>query len=210
MKPTRLDELKLWNSGCAKVVGIDEVGRGALAGPVVAAAVILPGKCKLPGVKDSKLLTAPQRQSANELIKKQALAVGLGWVSHDEVDLHGLTWAVKQSAQRALGDMGAAFDAIILDGNHNYFVHDYNSTAIIKADQRSLCVAAASIVAKVARDNYMMLVDQVYPEYQFASNKGYGTALHRQKLAKGLSPIHRASWQISFNEYVQAGVNYVD
>lgn len=201
MTPTRKVERSFWNDGHKVVAGLDEVGRGALAGPVVAAAVVLPERCRLKGVKDSKQLSAMKRDEASTLIKQQAMAVGIGWVSHEDVDEHGLTWAVRQSGLRALAALEHNVDAVILDGNHNYLKDTHNSHAIIKADQSSLCVASASIIAKVARDNYMGLIDKVHPAYNFASNKGYGTISHRKALKESVSPIHRRSF--SFGEFLE-------
>ncbi len=206
--PTRKAERNFWESGHKVVAGLDEVGRGALAGPVVAAAVILPGRCALKGVKDSKQLSVMQRSAAAALIKRQANAVGIGWVSHEDVDKYGLTWAVRQSGLRALENLGHEVDAVILDGNHNYLKDTHNSISIIKADQKSLCVAAASVIAKVARDNYMSLLDNAHPQYSFAANKGYGTSSHKQALANGLSAVHRRSF--NFRECLFWSLHDVD
>lgn len=178
------------------VVGIDEVGRGAYAGPVTAAAVILPDHCRLGGIRDSKMLDSLSRERAAYEIKRQAIAIGVGWASSDEVDRQGLTEAVSRAGQRALADMQFDFDAVILDGNHNYLQGIVRSQAVIKADQSSLCVAAASVIAKVARDNYMQRLALRYPEFGFDSHKGYGAPAHWAALhAVGLSPHHRRRWQ---------------
>jgi ribonuclease HII len=194
-QPTRKAERTWWNQGHQVVAGIDEVGRGAWAGPVTAAAVVLPGRCRLKGVRDSKLLTKLQRQHLAKHIKQQALAIGIGWSHHTEVDEAGLTKAVYISATRALRHTGEV-GVIILDGNHNYLKDEYLSQAIIKADQSSLCVAAASVVAKVARDNYMELLSRLHPEYGFESNKGYGSKHHLAAIkSTGLCPYHRRRWR---------------
>lgn len=180
------------------VIGIDEVGRGAWAGPVVAAAVILPPRLRLTGVRDSKLLPAPARERLSRDIRRHALAIGIGWVACHEVDAGGLSWAVRESGLRALaGLLGApAADAIILlDGNHNYLGETHRSQAIIKADAQIVPVAAASIIAKVARDRYMAVLARRAPGYGFELHKGYGTRLHRQALSElGPSLHHRRSW----------------
>lgn len=189
--PTHRHARALMAAGYPLVAGIDEVGRGCWAGPVVAAAVVLPDGCRLPGVHDSKLLTAAQRAASARLIKRRALAVGIGWVSVAEIDAQGLSWAVQQSGLRALYSMRYPYHAILLDGNHNYLRELFASQAIIKGDQLSLQIAAASVVAKVARDNYMALQHKLYPEYDFASNKGYGTPRHAAAVRERLSPLHR-------------------
>ena len=178
-------------SGYPLVAGIDEVGRGCWAGPVVAAAVILRPRERLVGVMDSKLLSHVRRVELARLIKRRALAVGIGWVAAPDVDEHGLTWAVCQSGLRALTSMRHRYDAVLLDGNYNYLREHCHSQAIIKGDQLSYSIAAASIVAKVARDHYMILQHKLYPEYDFASNKGYGTPVHAVAVQSAISPLHR-------------------
>lgn len=179
--------------GYAVVAGVDEVGRGCLAGPVAAAAVILDPHAQLPGVRDSKLLTPNRREQLGRLIKRQSLAIGLGWASAAEVDGHGLSWAVTAAAQRALVDLGRAYDAVVLDGTYNYLKDYCVSETHVRADNRCLQVAAASIIAKAARDAYMRQMHRLYPAYGFATHKGYGTARHLQALTAGASPIHRLS-----------------
>ncbi len=179
------------SAGYPLVAGIDEVGRGCWAGPVVAAAVILPPRVRLSGVTDSKLLSHQRRVELARLIKRRSLAVGIGWVSPADIDAHGLSWAVHQSGLRALDGMAHPYDAVLLDGNHNYLRDHCYSQTIIKGDRLSYSIAAASIVAKVARDQYMMLLHQLYPEYNFASNKGYGTPHHARVVREQLSPLHR-------------------
>ncbi|HEY2004428.1 MAG TPA: ribonuclease HII [Candidatus Saccharimonadia bacterium] len=208
-RPTHKHARALMAAGYPLVAGIDEVGRGCWAGPVVAAAVVLPDSCRLPGVHDSKLLTAAQRTACARLIKHRALAVGIGWVSVAEIDAHGLSWAVQQSGLRALYGLRYPYHAILLDGNHNYLRELFVSQAIIKGDQLSLQIAAASVVAKVARDNYMILQHKLYPEYDFASNKGYGTPHHAAAVRERLSPLHRRLFKpvqlaaAGFTEYLE-------
>lgn len=191
-RPNRRHEAELWRSGFGLVVGVDEVGRGSLAGPVTAAGVILPKNCRLPGVRDSKLLTKLQRHRLAERIKRTALAIGVGWANSLEVDEMGLTWAVTQSGLRALSQL-QRFDAVLLDGNFNY-LPNHRTTTIVKGDRCCLSVAAASIVAKVARDNYMAKMHQLYPEFAFDQNVGYGTRRHLKQLSQGLTPLHRRSF----------------
>ena len=193
--PTGELESALKSQGYVLVAGVDEVGRGSWAGPVVAAAVILPDAINIEGVRDSKLLSIGQRIRLASQIKRGAKAVGIGWVSPKEVDEHGLSWAIRQSGERALQDMTLTCEAVILDGKHNYLQSTYYSQAFVKADVHCISVACASIVAKVARDSYMQQMHRLYPEYNFASNKGYGTVDHRRALAVGVSPLHRLSWK---------------
>ena len=179
------------------IVGIDEVGRGAWAGPVTAAAVILPPRMRVPGLADSKLLSPAAREKLNVVIRRKALAVGIGWVSSEELDANGLTWAVRQSGLRALANMNLteADYIVILDGKHNYLRDTHQSQAIVKADGTIMPVAAASVIAKVARDRYMVSVSKRTKDYGFESHKGYGTAFHQAALASlGLSSIHRRSF----------------
>jgi ribonuclease HII len=177
------------------IVGIDEVGRGAWAGPVVASAVILPIGCQFIGINDSKLVSSTLRANLDGEIREAALGIGVGWVSASEVDSEGLSWAVKQSGIRALTDLGSAYDIILLDGKSNYLFPEYNSLAFVKADGLMMPVAAASIVAKVARDNWMTRLAQHYPEFGFEKHKGYGTEMHRRVIrTQGVTPEHRLSY----------------
>jgi len=187
---------KYWSKGYQFVVGVDEVGRGSLAGPVTVAAVLLPHKARLPGVRDSKQLTLNQREKLAVKIKKTAIAFSIGWASHEEIDQEGLTKALKLGAKRALKDLAVQhrIDFIILDGKHNYLPKKYLSQAIIRSDEFCLPVSCASIIAKVARDQYMRRQHILYPEFGFESNVGYGTAEHRAKIAEKHSPIHRRSF----------------
>lgn len=178
-------------TGFEIVAGIDEVGRGSWAGPVTAAAVILPRRIYIAGVQDSKLLSPGERQRLGQIIKRRAVAIGLGWASSAEIDKFGLTWAVQQSGLRALTALGTEYHAVMLDGNHNYLRDHCPARAEIKADNRCLSVAAASIVAKVARDNFMRHQHRLYPHFGFDTNVGYGTAEHRRAVRSGLSPLHR-------------------
>lgn len=183
--------------GCV-TVGVDEVGRGAWAGPVVAAAVVLSHGAVIDGVRDSKLLTRLARERITRDIRRQASAIGLGWVAATEVDEQGLSWAVRESGLRALAALAPSVPSsfeVILDGNHNYLAGLHNSVAIVKADAKIVPVAAASVVAKVARDRYMAMLARRHPGYGFELHKGYGTAVHRRALSELGSCIqHRRSW----------------
>lgn len=185
------DLLTEWRELGYIVAGIDEVGRGCLAGPVVAAAVILPPGIKIPGARDSKLLSLAQREKLSAQIKQVALAVGIGWAHSFEVDQYGLTWAVAESGRRALKNLNAECNAVLLDGNHNYLKDHCLSRAVIKADNLCLSVACASIVAKVARDRYMKKLHDLYPQYGWNTNAGYATKKHLAAISFGLTPHHR-------------------
>lgn len=176
-------------------VGIDEVGRGSWAGPVVAGAVIL--NDDVPGLRDSKKLSKTQRVHLSEQIYSSAHAVGIGWVAASELDLIGLTAAVGLAMHRAVEQITTKFDEIIVDGNINYFPDDIRAIAVVKADDSVPAVSAASIVAKVARDSYMANVaHKKYPEYAFDKHVGYGTSLHHQMLRLyGVTELHRKTFK---------------
>ncbi len=176
------------------MAGVDEVGRGPLAGPLTVGAVVLPEHCELPGVTDSKFLSAAQRQVAARQIRSVAQGIGIGWATSSEIDRFGLTAALRLAGKRALVQLGG-YELVVLDGKHNYLSHEPAVETCIKADQSCLAVAAASVVAKVARDSYMTLLDRLHPSYGFARNKGYGTVYHLQALVDdGPTPYHRRSW----------------
>jgi ribonuclease HII len=176
------------------MIGIDEVGRGCWAGPLVAGAVIL-GE-PIVGLKDSKKLSKKQREKLAIEIKLQAAAIGLGWVRPAELDEIGLTAAVRLAMRRALDQIEVEYDEIIIDGNLNFFPDNPKAKAVIKADDSVPAVSAASIVAKVARDNYMAEITAKYPEYGFEKHVGYGTALHLERLKlHGVSDLHRLSFK---------------
>lgn len=181
-------------------VGIDEVGRGCWAGPLVAGAVILPPKLQLwkaPIVlRDSKKLSAKQRETAAAWIHEHALAVGLGWVQAHEIDAVGLTRAVGMAMERALAQITMHFEELIVDGNHNFFPFDTRSKAVIQADDSVPSVSAASIIAKVARDSHMATLPEKYAGYGFDKHVGYGTAAHIAALKQfGVSDIHRRTYK---------------
>lgn len=161
-------------------VGIDEVGRGCWAGPLVAGAVILSRPMR--GLRDSKQLTKARREVLAARIQKQALSYGLGWVSAREIDELGLTLATTLAMRRALGSLTAGYDEIIIDGNLNFLSDNPKARTMIKADDSVPVVSAASILAKVARDGYMADAANEYPEYGFTSHVGYGTKLHMERL----------------------------
>lgn len=198
MKATMRLENSLRRDGKLFVCGIDEVGRGCLAGPLVAAAVILPANWRKP-LKDSKLLSAQMREELNEYILEKSLASGIGWVDNIDVDELGLTQSVRLAYMRALEDMNYGFSIAVIDGNYNYLDDFEVAQTLIKADQKVSCVAAASIIAKVARDKYMSKQSELHPKYDFINNVGYGTKKHREALMNnGLTGLHRKSFCKAF------------
>ncbi len=175
-------------------VGIDEVGRGCWAGPLVAGAVIL--DAPIAGLRDSKKLSAKKRELLSHEIHLMAKAVGIGWVSPQEVDALGLTAAVGLAMQRALEQITETYDEIIIDGDYNFFPDNPLARTLIKADDLIPAVSAASIVAKVARDQYMYTAGLDYPNYGFEKHVGYGTAFHINALGLyGVTPLHRMSYK---------------
>ena len=203
----RAHEDELHQQGIRYIAGIDEVGRGPLAGPVYAACVVLPEGFDVTGINDSKKLTAKRRTELSEVIRERALAYGIGIADNNEIDEINILEATKNAMRRAIqacNEMLAEkhsgsiemllIDAVKLDAG-------IPSESIIKGDEKSLSIAAASIVAKVARDDYMTGMDEVYPGYDFAGNKGYGTAKHYEGLRElGYTPIHRRSFLRKFEE----------
>jgi ribonuclease HII len=172
-------------------VGIDEVGRGCLAGPVCVAAVAWPNDANHEGLADSKKLTALKREVQAARIRREATCVGIGWASAAEIDALGMTKALKLAANKALSQIAEPFDEIIVDGRDS-LVSDSRERRIIKADGSIPAVMAASIVAKVARDAYMHAMHLVYAEYQFMQHVGYATPTHRAMLHQfGPCQIHR-------------------
>jgi len=196
--PTLDFEKNLWKAGFTHIAGIDEAGRGAWAGPVAAAAVILPSipslTRTLKQVRDSKLMTPLARETWAPRIKRSAVGWGVGFASAEEIDMLGIVPATKLAATRALEDLSP--DYLITD----YLIFpeiDLSQTALVKGDQRSLSVAAASVLAKTARDALMRKLDGQYPGYGFARHKGYGTRLHQEAIKKlKRCEIHRNSFSI--------------
>jgi ribonuclease HII len=197
-------EKKLWLA-YQHIAGLDEAGRGALAGPVCVGAVILPNDNPLllralSGVRDSKQLTPRQRDQLAPRIQQIARAWGIGFSSADEIDALGIVPATRLAASRALQAMSFFPDFLLTDFRLELPELDISQTALVKGDQRSLSIASASILAKTARDDLMLGLDLQYPQYGFARHKGYGTLMHRQTIAKlGFSPIQRKTFQIKNN-----------
>lgn len=180
------------------VLGIDEVGRGSWAGPLVVGAVVL-GSVKIDGLDDSKKLTKKSREALDVIIRQKAKGFGVGWVQPEELDEIGLSEALKLATIRAVEQIKAPYNQIIIDGTVN-FLKDTNKsdfvTTIKKADSLVPSVSAASIVAKVARDNYMKSQSKTYSQYSFSDNVGYGTKSHIESINKfGVTPLHRLSFK---------------
>lgn len=185
----------VWQSGHLKVAGVDEAGRGPLAGPVVAAAVILPRDFDPTGIRDSKKLTAAQREKAYQRIIAGAEAVGVGIIGSEIIDEINILQATYKAMRAALKDMGAAFDFVLVDGNHTIPDLAVDQSAIVEGDSKSASIAAASIVAKVTRDCIMRELAKEYPHYGFDKHKGYGTSAHLKAIDKhGVCTIHRRSF----------------
>ena len=188
-------EHRLWDSGRSYIAGVDEVGRGPLAGPVVAAAVILPRDFDVLGIDDSKKLSPKKREELFEVIKEKALAWAVGWVGPERIDEINILEATKEAMKQAVQGLSLPPDHVLIDGNFTVRALALPQTAIVKGDANSTSIAAASILAKVTRDRYMEEMDAVYPGYAFASNKGYGTKAHYDGLkAQGPTPIHRKTF----------------
>jgi len=187
-------ERSLWRSGVTKVAGVDEVGVGPLAGPVVAAAVILPHTVKVRGVDDSKTLTAARREELAAQIRACAVGVGIGVVEVTDIDRLNIYHAALEAMRRAVVALPIAPDHVVVDA-HRIPDLSMPQTPLIDGDARSYCVAAASIVAKVVRDDLMRDLDRRYPQYGFGDNMGYGTSLHLAAIDRyGPSPVHRRSF----------------
>jgi ribonuclease HII len=188
-------EKEFRTQGFRAIAGLDEAGRGPLAGPVVAAAVILPGNENMPGIDDSKKLSITQREKGFELLQGKAVAIGIGVVEVPEIDRLNILQASLQAMVIAAQNLSPSPDLLLIDGNH-LLALPLAQRSIIKGDQRCLSIAAASIVAKVTRDRLMLAYHQKYPEYNFAKNKGYGTKEHFEAiLTYGCCPLHRQSFK---------------
>jgi ribonuclease HII len=183
-----------WEAGTLWVAGVDEVGRGPLAGPVVAAAVVLPPDVFIKGVSDSKLVAPEARSDLAAKIREAAVAWGVGAGSAREIDALGILAATRLALRRAIDHLGLAPGHIVIDGRPVKNL-GYAHSAVVKADYRVHCVACASIVAKVCRDDLMERLHHRYPDYLWDQNKGYATEEHRTAISRvGVSPHHRTSF----------------
>ena len=186
------------SQGFDMICGVDEAGRGPLAGPVYAAAVILPKHLYIPGLNDSKKLSDKRRRELYPIICDQALAYGIGFATEQEIDEINILQATFLAMERALAQLKIRPDLALIDGNRQ---KDFGLPVktIVKGDSRSANIAAASVLAKVSRDDWMISMAEKYPEYGFEIHKGYGTRAHYQALeAYGPSPIHRMSFLKKF------------
>ena len=200
-----MSEVNLWeieNShyehGIEIICGVDEAGRGPLAGPVCAAAVILPRGLEIPGLNDSKKLTDKRRRELMPIIKDQALAYGIAFASHEEIDAINILQATFLAMERAMAQLNIRPDLALIDGNRQ---KDFgiNVETVVKGDSRSANIAAASVLAKVTRDEYMEAMALEYPGYGFEIHKGYGTKAHYEALRNlGPSSIHRMTFLKKF------------
>ena len=200
-----MSQVDLWEienghfaNGIDVICGVDEAGRGPLAGPVCAAAVILPKGLVIPGLNDSKKLTDKRRRELAPVIKERALAFGIAFASHEEIDEINILQATFLAMERALTQLKIHPELALIDGNRQ---KDFgiNVETVIKGDSRSANIAAASVLAKVTRDDYMEAIAQEYPGYGFEIHKGYGTKAHYEALRElGPSPIHRMTFLKKF------------
>ena len=187
-------EKELYTQGIQLIAGVDEVGRGPLAGPVVAAAVILPKACKIPGLNDSKKIPKSKHKEIYEAVLQNAIAIGIGAKDNQVIDQVNIYEATKLAMMEAIGQLEPQPQHLLIDAMRLDL--PISQTSIIKGDANSLSIAAASIVAKVTRDQMMEEFDKEYPGYDFAQNAGYGTAKHLAGLDKlGVTPIHRRSFE---------------
>ena len=200
-----MSEINLWEienslyaEGYKMICGVDEAGRGPLAGPVCAAAVILPKGLELPGLNDSKKLTDKKRRELFPIIKEQAVAYGIGLASHEEIDEINILQATYLAMERAIAQLEGKADFALIDGSR---AKDFGLPVrtVVKGDSLSASIAAASVLAKVTRDDIMLEMAETYPEFGFEVHKGYGTKAHYEALrSHGHSPIHRMSFLKKF------------
>jgi ribonuclease HII len=191
-------ENALYEKGIVSICGVDEAGRGPLAGPVCAAAVILPANLEIPGLNDSKKLTDKRRRELFPIIKEQAIAYGIGLASHEDIDEINILQATFLAMRRAIEQLEGKAEFALIDGNRET---DFGLPVqtVVKGDSRSANIAAASVLAKVTRDDIMEAMAVEYPQYGFEIHKGYGTKAHYEALRTyGPSPIHRMTFLKKF------------
>jgi ribonuclease HII len=187
-------EDEIYNSRVSLLCGVDEAGRGPLAGPVCAAAVILPRDIDIPGLNDSKKLSEKQRESLYDVIIRESLAYGIAFSTVEEIEQLNILQATFLAMNRAISQLSLKPELALIDGNRNTGI-DMPSQCVVKGDSRCADIAAASILAKVTRDRYMYELAQEYPQYHFEKHKGYGTKLHYEAIREyGPSPVHRMSF----------------
>ena len=187
----------LWARGIKYVVGVDEAGRGPLAGPVVAAAVVFQKDVFINGMNDSKKLTERRRESLYDIIHKEAISIGTGIISEKEIDEINILQASLKAMQLAVKHLSIIPDHLLIDGNQLPDIA-FRQTCIVRGDQLCFSIAAASVIAKVTRDRMMIEFDEDYPEYGFARHKGYGTRKHLEAIRRyGLCGIHRRSFNVT-------------
>mgnify|MGYP000540284599 CR=1 FL=1 len=194
---TRLQEMKFFErkyADCSAICGIDEAGRGPLAGPVVAGAVILPRDCDILYLNDSKQLSEKKREELNDIILEKAVATGIGVISPERIDEINILQATYEAMRQAIGNLSVKPDLLLNDAVTIPKV-EIPQVPIIKGDAKSISIAAASIIAKVYRDRLMVQYDDIFPGYGFAGNKGYGAQAHMEAIRTlGPTPIHRRSF----------------
>ena len=187
-------EEELYAQGAKLICGVDEAGRGPLAGPVCAAAVILPRGLEIEGLNDSKKLSEKKREELFEQIKAKAIAYGIAFAEVEEIEEMNILNATFLAMRRAAAQLECTPDIALVDGNRDPGL-EIDTRLVVKGDSRCADIAAASILAKVTRDRYMLEMDRIYPQYLFSKHKGYGTKAHYEALREfGPSPIHRPSF----------------
>ena len=192
-------EEKLYQQGAKQLAGIDEAGRGPLAGPVVVACAVMPRESMIEGVNDSKKVSEKKRELLYETIIEEAICYGVEIVEQNEIDHINILNATKEAVTKAIGQLKVKPDRILVDALKGIDTIGIPYTSIIKGDEKVYSISAASIIAKVTRDRIMREWDEVYPQYGFAKHKGYGTASHMQAIREyGLCPLHRKSFLKKF------------
>lgn len=200
--PTLVTERELFAQGARIVAGMDEVGRGAIAGPVTIGVVAIDAQVpEIPkGLADSKLMTPKRREAMVPLLKEWGIALATGSATAEEIDKYGIMSALSLAGSRALASLGMTPDVVILDGNTSFLMEEANGPRVmtqVKADQNCACVSAASVIAKVERDAFMTAAHLVHPHYGWEGNKGYGAKVHTDAIkTHGTTNLHRRSWNL--------------
>ena len=187
-------ENSIYDEGYELICGVDEAGRGPLAGPVCAAAVILPRGLEIEGLNDSKKLSEKKREELYDVIIEKSLAYGIAFADVEEIETYNILAATFRAMNRAISMLSVKPQLALIDGNRNKDI-EIESRCVVKGDSNCADIAAASVLAKVTRDRYMLQMAEKYPQYYFEKHKGYGTKLHYEALREhGPSPIHRLSF----------------